>query len=178
MYSLLLSGKSVDLALFRPQVGLNPFPAKDRVLLEQFPVKYGWSLLCWSVLYSAILRSRADSRRLHVTLRDWLAFYSAFFFVFFYISTEVVYLAALTWLVPHKNSAVSALSVYTIQPCTMSLHAKQHTSCAWVFKCNLPPQLCPEEIMSREVELGWASWTPFASSCPSCSSTAVQRTLS
>ena len=32
--------------------------------------------------------------------------------------------------------------------------------------------------MSREVELGWASWTPFASSCPSCSSTAVQRTLS
>ena len=32
--------------------------------------------------------------------------------------------------------------------------------------------------MSREVELGWASWTSFASSCPSCSSTAVQRTLS
>ena len=32
--------------------------------------------------------------------------------------------------------------------------------------------------MSREVELGWVSWTCFASSCPSCSSTAVQRTLS
>ena len=32
--------------------------------------------------------------------------------------------------------------------------------------------------MSREVALGWASWTSFASSCPSCSSTAVQRTLS
>ena len=32
--------------------------------------------------------------------------------------------------------------------------------------------------MSREVELGWASWTSFASSCPSCSSTAVQQTLS
>ena len=32
--------------------------------------------------------------------------------------------------------------------------------------------------MSREVEQGWASWTSFASSCPSCSSTAVQRTLS
>ena len=35
-----------------------------------------------------------------------------------------------------------------------------------------------QKIMSREVELGWASWTSFASSCPSCSSTAVQRTLS
>ena len=32
--------------------------------------------------------------------------------------------------------------------------------------------------MTREVELGWASWTSFALSCPSCSSTAVQRTLS
>ena len=32
-----------------------------------------------------------------------------------------------------------------------------------------------EEIMSREVELGCESWTSFASSC---SSTAVQRTLS
>ena len=32
--------------------------------------------------------------------------------------------------------------------------------------------------MSREVELGWESWTSFASSCPSCSSTAVQWTLS
>ena len=35
--------------------------------------------------------------------------------------------------------------------------------------------ISPEEIMSREVELGCESWTSFASSC---SSTAVQRTLS
>ena len=33
----------------------------------------------------------------------------------------------------------------------------------------------PEEIMSREVELGCESWTSFASGC---SPTAVQRTLS
>ena len=38
---------------------------------------------------------------------------------------------------------------------------------------ELDPHFCPEEV-----ELGWASWTSFASSCPSCSSTAVQRTLS
>ena len=37
------------------------------------------------------------------------------------------------------------------------------------------PVVSPEEIMSREVELGCESWTFFASSCYS---TAVQRTLS
>ena len=31
---------------------------------------------CWSLLYSAILRSRADSLRLHVILHEWIAFYS------------------------------------------------------------------------------------------------------
>ena len=36
------------------------------------------------------------------------------------------------------------------------------------------PQVSPEEIMSREMELGCESWTSYASGC---SSTAVQRTL-
>ena len=40
---------------------------------------------------------------------------------------------------------------------------------------ELDPQISPEEIMSREVELGCKSWTSFASGC---SLTAVQRTLS
>ena len=39
----------------------------------------------------------------------------------------------------------------------------------------LDPQVSPEEIMSREVELGCESWTFLASSCHS---TALQRTLS
>ena len=30
---------------------------------------------------------------------------------------------------------------------------------------ELDPQVSPEEIMSREVELGCESWTSFASSC-------------
>ena len=42
-------------------------------------------------------------------------------------------------------------------------------------KVELDPQVSPEEIMSREVELGCESWTSFASGC---SSTAVQLTLS
>ena len=61
---------------------------------------------CWSLLHSAILRSRADSLRSHVILHEWLAlfflafflllfsffFFSFFFIAHFWISTEVVYL--------------------------------------------------------------------------------------
>ena len=35
----------------------------------------------WSLLYSAILRSRADSLRSHVILHEWIAFYSAVFYI-------------------------------------------------------------------------------------------------
>ena len=42
----------------------------------------------WLLLYSAILRSRADSLRSHVILHEWLAYFIARFL----ISTEVVYL--------------------------------------------------------------------------------------
>ena len=52
---------------------------------------YDQLLLLIAFLYSAILRSRADSVRSHVIQHEWLAFYSAFFF-FTNISTEVVYL--------------------------------------------------------------------------------------
>ena len=40
---------------------------------------------------------------------------------------------------------------------------------------ELDPQVSPEEIMSREVELGCESWISFALGC---AATAVQRTLS
>ena len=43
---------------------------------------------CWSLLYSAILRSQADSLCSHVILHEWIAFLIASF----WISTEVVYL--------------------------------------------------------------------------------------
>ena len=47
-----------------------------------------WACCWWLLLYSAILRSRADSLRLHVILHEWLVcFYSVFS-----ISTEVMYL--------------------------------------------------------------------------------------
>ena len=94
-------------------------PSKERqLLLDSVPI--GRCYYYWSLLYSAILRSQADSLRSHVILHEWIAFYSAFF----KISTEVVYLQ---WLVPQETAAISAHSVYTIQPCTMPLHAKPHT---------------------------------------------------
>ena len=48
-------------------------------------------------------------------------------------SWQQVVPAVLTWLVPHETAAVLARSVYTIQPCTMSLHAKPHTESVCVF---------------------------------------------
>ena len=76
----------------------------------------------WSLLYSAILRFQADSLRSHVILHEWIDFYSAFLNIH-----RSGVLTALAWLVPHETTAISARSVYTIQPCTMSLHAKPHT---------------------------------------------------
>ena len=93
----------------------------------------------FSFFFFYILRSRADSLRSHVILRQWIAFYSAFLTIH-----RRGVLTALTWLVPHETAAVSARSVYTIQPCSMSLHAKPDTQGVCVFSCNLPPALLAE----------------------------------
>ena len=93
---------------------------------------------CWLLLYSAILRSQADSLRSHVILHEWLAFYSAF------LNTHWIgVLMVLIWLVPHETATVSACSVYTIQPCHfMQSHIHKVSAC--VFSCNLPPALLAE----------------------------------
>ena len=77
-------------------------------------------ILQWSLLCSAILRSRAGSLRSHVILLDWIAFYSALLNI--HRSGE---LTALTRLLSHETAAVSAHSVYTTQPGTMSLYEKR-----------------------------------------------------
>ena len=82
----------------------------------------GCCCCCWSLLHIAILRSGADSLCSLVILHEWLALYSAFLNIH-----RSGVLTALAWLVPHETAAISARSVYTIQPCTMSLHAKPHT---------------------------------------------------
>ena len=72
-------------------------------------------------LYSAILRSRADSLRSHVILREWLAFYSAFF----WISTEVVYLQR--WHGWCHMKLLPSRRKFCVHHATMSLQAKPHT---------------------------------------------------
>ena len=59
-----------------------------------------------------------------------LAFYSAFLNI--YLSGA---LTALAWLVPRETAAISARSVNTIQPCTMSLIRKVHVCLA--VTCHL-----------------------------------------
>ena len=101
---------------------------------------------CWSLLCSAVLRSRADSLRSHVILNGRLALFFFFFFsAFLNIHPEVVHLQRcfVTWLVPRETAAVSARSVYTIQPCTISRHFMQ-SNIRNMFSCNLPPALLAE----------------------------------
>ena len=45
-------------------------------------------------------------------------------------------LTVLAWLVPRETAAVPARSVYTIQPGSMSLHAKQGHACL-AITCHL-----------------------------------------
>ena len=96
---------------------------RDAIRWHQAPKpKLFYIVIIDRFLYSTILRFRANSLRSHVFLHEWIAFYSAFFNIH-----RSGVLTALAWLVPHETAAISARSVYTIQPCTMSLPAKPHT---------------------------------------------------
>ena len=89
-------------------------------------------MIWWWLLYSAILRSRADSLRLCVILHEWTAFHS----VFFNIHRSGAP-AAPAWLMPHEPAAVSVHSVYTIQPCHfMQSHIRKVYACLAVT-CHL-----------------------------------------
>ena len=71
-----------------------------------------WSLF----LYSAILRSWADSLRSHVILHEWIAFYSAFLNIH-----RSGVLTALAWLVPQESAARESQSRRVL--CTPYNHA-------------------------------------------------------
>ena len=70
--------------------------------------------------------SWAGSLRSHVILHEWIAFYSAFFE---YPPKWCTYSAGMAGATRNccQRESVSARSVYTIQTCTVSLHAKPHT---------------------------------------------------
>ena len=88
------------------------------------------------------LSSRLTTLLSHVVLNEWLSLIVACLQSLsvdvkqqksissaLWIPTQVVYLQrclVVTWLVPRKTAVVSARSVYTIQPCTMSCHSMQN----------------------------------------------------
>ena len=118
----------------------------------------------WNVyddcLYGAILLSWADSLRSHVILHEWLAFYNALFeqpqkwcpYTFYSAG-----MAGATW----NCCPLGASSVYTIQPCTMSLHAKPHMYGGCMFSCNLPPALLAEWLGSFTSNCGKTGWNGY-----------------
>ena len=73
----------------------------------------------WSLLYSAILHSWADSLRWHVILHEWIAFYSAFLNIH-----RSGVLTALAWLVPQESAARESQSRRVL--CTPYNHAPCH----------------------------------------------------
>ena len=91
-------------------------------------------------LYRAILWSALLST--HCTCM-WLYMSDQLYSVFLDIHQSGVYsagMASATW----NCSRLGASPVHTIQPCTMSLHAKPHMWGACVFSCNLPLALLAE----------------------------------
>ena len=91
--------KPFILILFRTQ--LHKLACNERQVSQ-------WQRWWWLLLYSAVLHSQTDSLCLHVTLYEWLAFYS----VFLNIHWSGV-LTALAWLVPRETAAISAQVLWT-----------------------------------------------------------------
>ena len=82
----------------------------------------------WSLLYSTILRSWADSLHSHVILHEWTAFYSAFFVCFEYPPKWCTYSAGMAWqLLPSQRILCTP---YNHAPC----HFMQSRICK-VYAC-------------------------------------------
>ena len=87
----------------------------------------------WSLLCGTVLRSRADSVRLHVILHERTAFYSPFF------HRSGVF-TALTWLVPRETAAISALVLctpYNHAPCHFMQSHIRHVHACLAVTCYL-----------------------------------------
>ena len=101
---------------------------RPRIVFKHLAWCYWFVLDCLSdclfLLIAFIWRHSPLSRRLTALVCDFRSTWvNSFYSAFLNIHRSGV-LTALAWLVPHETAALSARS---IQPCTMSLHAKPHT---------------------------------------------------
>ena len=86
---------------------------------QKTPLYASLYIIYWSLLYSAILHSWADSLRSHVILHEWIAFCSAFLNIH-----QSGILTALAWLVPQESAARESQSRCVL--CTPYNHAPCH----------------------------------------------------
>ena len=99
------------------------FPMRGLWSLTPRFCEWFWLMMAYIVLFSALL-SRLTALACGST---WVTS----FIIIAHLKKKKIHRSgvrtALARMVPHETAAVSARSVYTIQPCTMSLHAKPHT---------------------------------------------------
>ena len=89
----------------------------NRVICQLTYILY---ILYWSLLYSTIFRSWANSLHSHVILHVWTAFYSAFLNIH-----RSGVLTVLAWLVPQESAARESQSRRVLcTPYNVSLHLK------------------------------------------------------
>ena len=106
----------------------------------------------WSLFYSAILSSRADSLRLHVILHEWIAFHSAVFvlfilFCFCFCVVAVVVEYALKWCTDSAGMAgvtwncchLGAFCVHHTTVHSFFLFLLMRMPCAWVWTDKYKP---------------------------------------
>ena len=114
------------------QQGFEPATFQSRVRCSNHwaipaPCVAVWLIIAYIAPFSALW---ADSLRSYLVLHEWLAFYCADFFIIFFFKyppkwwTYSAGMADATW---NCSRRLGASSVYTIQTCTISLHAKPHT---------------------------------------------------
>ena len=125
------------------QQGFEPATFQSRVRWSNHwaipaPWRSCWLMIAYIVPFSALW---ADSLRSYFVLHEWLAFYCAFFVLFFNIHRSGV-LTALAWLVPHETAAAVSAQVlctpYKHAPCHfMQSHIRKVYAClAVTFPCT------------------------------------------
>ena len=103
-------------------LGLLPSPHLCRLLLSLSLCTVCTWWLVYFDFYTALFSALEQTRCACMWFYEWLAFYSAFLNMHRSGVPTGAGMAGATW----NCCCLSASSVYTIQPCTVSLHAKPH----------------------------------------------------
>ena len=101
LWSWVFSGHSLPPLFAKLQLS-DQNSASDSVSLQTYAMSCCSS--CWSLLYSAILCSQADSLHWHVILHEWLVFYSVFLNIHWSGVLNSADTAGATWNCCHRGA--------------------------------------------------------------------------